>query len=46
MTKTKKKFEKRTYLDKRQEEIDNDTNKSKFERDRGFKIHKVSKKTK
>lgn len=44
MKKMKKKLEKRTHLDKRQEEIDNDTNKSKFERDRGFKIHKVHKK--
>lgn len=46
MTRTRKKFEKRTYLDKRQEEIDNDSNKSKFEQNRGFKINKVSKKTK
>ncbi len=44
MTKTKKKFEKRTHLDKHQDEIDNDTNKSKFEKDRGFKINKVGKK--
>lgn len=44
MTKTKKKFEKRTHLDKHQEEIDNDTNKSKFEQNRGFKINKVGKK--
>lgn len=44
MTKTKKKFEKRTHLDKPQEAIDNDTNKTKFEKNRGFKINKVGKK--
>lgn len=44
MKKTKNKFEKRTHLDKAQEAIENDTNKSKFERDRGFKINKPGKK--
>ena len=43
MTRTKKKFEKRTHLDKHQDEIDNNTNKSKFERNRGFKIKKMGK---
>jgi hypothetical protein len=44
MTRVKKKFERRTHLDKPQDEIDNDTNKSKFEANRGFKINKVGKK--
>lgn len=44
MTRAKKKFEKRTHLDKRQDEIDNNYNATKFEQNRGFKINKVGKK--